>query len=298
MPDPITRAASLNDQGKFRAAFEVVESFLRSDGRAPSDAANGVAWNVRGLALQSLGEHDDARRSYEKAIGILRDVPAQQGQYAAALDNLGSLKADTGQLGESRSLRLHARKLYAAVSDHAGVARISSNLSLVAMAQGNRKEARQNLAEAFREESLLPAPRIGDLAGMYSARCLLEQRDGNLPAALRSINGAIDLWTQHYGPEYYLLAVGYSVRGRVYDGRGDYQNALNDLEGSLALLRKIGEGDSHVFLLIQISYAQTLRHFGRKREAAQMESEAKTALQSERRRSQCGACTVSAESLR
>ena len=295
--EQVTRAAALNDQGNFRAAIELVEALLHSNVLPPNDAMDGVAWNIRGLALQSLGERDEARRSYEAAIRILRVAPSQHAQFASALDNLGSLKADMGQFEESKSLRIRAKQLYESVSDHAGVARTLGNLALVAMGEGKGREARRYLDAAFSEESKVPAPNVGDLAGINSAQCLQDERDGHFGAALPAINRAIDLWTQQYGADYYLLAPSYSLRGRAYEGLGDNQQALNDLKHSIMLLKENGQTNSRVYLLTEISYAQVLRKTGLKSDATRIESDARTALQSLSRQ-QCARCTTSAESLR
>jgi tetratricopeptide (TPR) repeat protein len=295
--EQVTRAGALNDQGKFRTAIELIEPVLFSNAHGSNDALIGVAWNIRGLAFQALGDLDKARRSYEAAIGILRGVPAQETQLASALDNLGSLNAELGQLEESKSLRIRAKQLFESLSDHSGVARILSNLALVAIAQGNRKEARHNLAGAFYEESFVPVPDVGDLAAMYSTQCLEDEREGDFRAGLAAINRAIQLWTEHYGSDYYLLAAGYSLRGRAYGGLRDYQNALHDLQHSLLLLKENSEEGSRVYLLTELSYAQVLRDSGMKREASQTESEARSALEGLRHR-RCDARTISAESLR
>src|SRR5215469_2895412 len=96
----LRRAAASNDAGQFRTAFELVQPLLSSNAQKLDNATAGVAWSIRGLALQNLGNLDEARRSYESAIRILRAIPDQKIQYATALDNLGSLEADEGQLKE------------------------------------------------------------------------------------------------------------------------------------------------------------------------------------------------------
>ncbi len=108
----LTRAAALNAEGKFRAAFESVQPLLDPNTQKLDNTMAGVAWNIRGLALQNMGNLDEARRSYESAIQILRALPDQKIQYANALDNLGSLEADNGQLNESKVLRIRAMELY------------------------------------------------------------------------------------------------------------------------------------------------------------------------------------------
>lgn len=295
--ESLVRTSELNEAGRFRAAIDTIEPLLHSQGRESNDAVTGVAWNLRGLSLQGLGNHDEARRSYENAIRILCGSADQQAQCASALDNLGSLEAEIDQLENSKSLRIRARKMYEVLMDHAGMARISTELALVAMGQGNRKEARRDLAEAFHEESLVPEPKIGDLAWMLSVQCLQYERDGEAQSALTAINRAIELWTQRYGPEYYLLAAGYSTRGRAYDMLRDYASAGKDLEQSLEILTANSQRETRVYYLTEISYAQVLRHSGQKGEASRLESVANAGLEDLRHRA-CGGCTISAASLR
>ena len=293
----LNRAAALNDQGQFRAAIELIEPLLVFESHKPDEAVAGVAWNIRALALQNLGNRDEARRSYETALRILRAVPDLSIQYATALDNLGSLEADSGQFAESKALRIRAKELYESVSDHAGAARISSNLALIALGQQNRKEARHYLTDAFYEESLVSTPDLRDLAWIDGVACLVFEGEGDFQAALDPIDRAIALWTRHYGSKYYLLALGYSLRGRVYDALRDYQRATTDLQHSLSLLSENNQSDTKVYFLTEIAYARVLRNSGMKSDASRVESQAQAALE-RLRHQQCGGCTISAATVR
>jgi tetratricopeptide (TPR) repeat protein len=293
----LTRAAALNAEGKFRAAFELVQPLLDSNTQKLDNAIVGVAWDIRGLALQNLGNLDEARRSYESAIKILRAIPDQKIQYANALDNFGSLEADNGQLKESKVLRIRAKELYDSAGDHAGVARTASSLAVVELALGSRREARHYLADAFHEEAKLATPDPPNLAWMYGAECLLDEADGNFQAGLDRINRVIDLWTHHYGPKYYLLASAYSIRGRLYHLLRDDLRAEEDLRHSLMLLSDNGEGNSKLYFFVEIMYARELRNSGKKDDASRMESDARAALE-RLHHQQCGGCTISAEGIR
>lgn len=293
--DRVVRAAALSDAGEFRAAIDEIEPLLHANTGAANDAATGIAWNIHGLALQALGDREEARRSYDAAVSILHALPEQRRQYASALDNLGSLEAESGRFVEARSLRLRAEQIYASLGDHAGVARTSSALALTAIGQRKPKEALRRIADAFREESLLPAPDAGDLAELYGAQALAQEREGNYKPAFQAAQQALELWAQHYGSRYYLLATGYSLRGRAYDGLHDYQNAINDMQHSLELMRENGQSKLRVYFLTELSYALVLRHAGIKDEAAQTESTARLELSN--LREPCTSCVVSAESL-
>ena len=294
--DKVVRAAKLNQEGRFAEAIQTIGS-LFVPGPPNGDALIGIAWNIRGVALQNLGDWQAARRSYETAVTILRTKADQIEQYASALDNLGSLKADMGQLEESRSLRIRARQLYRSIDNHAGTARASLNLALVARGLRDRKHARQFLADAFREESLVPNPGADDLAALNSARALECAQDGQLNAALNEINQAIGLWTQHHGPRYYLLATGLSLRGQINSALHKREDAEGDMRLSLEILRMNNDMDSNIYFIVEREYASVLRDSGERDEANRLESEAKEGLQGLSQR-QCNGCSISAESFR
>ena len=293
----LTRAADLNAEGKFRAALELIQPLLESDSQKLDNVIAGVAWDIRGLALQNLGDLDEARRSYESSIKILRGLPDQKIQYANALDNLGTLEADNGQLKESKVLRIRAMQLYDSAGDHAGVARTASSLAVGELALGSRKEARHYLAEASHEQAQATTPDPRNLAWMFGAECLLDEADGNFQAAFDRINRVIDLWTHQFGSNYYMLASAYSIRGRLYHVLGDDLRAEEDLRHSLMLFSDNNEENSKLYFFVEIVYARVLRSSGKKDDASRMESDARAALE-RLHHQQCGGCTISAEGIR
>lgn len=293
----LNRAATLNAEGNFRAALDLVQPLLEPNPDSPANAVAGVAWDIRGLAFQNLGNRDDARRSYEAAIKILRVLPGQKIQYANALENLASLEGENGQLRESKALRLRAMDLYGSAGDHAGVSRTASNLAVIELALGSRKEARRYLAAASREEAQVTPPDPLNLAWRFGAECLLDEAEEKYRDGLDRINQVIDLWTREYGSNYYLLASAYSIRGRLFDVLGDDLRAEQDLRHSLSILSGNKEANSTLYFYTEIIYAKVLKNVGNKEEAVRMESSARSALE-HLRHQQCAGCTISAEGIR
>lgn len=293
----LERAASLNSSGEFRKALALTDTLLGSDAPKLDDARAGLAWNIRGLALQNLCKFDEARRSYESALKLLRPIPAQTVQYATALDDLGSLEADNGQLTESKTLRIRAKELYDSAGDAAGAARAASSLVIVTLAMGSRKEAHHYMAEAKREQALVKNPDQKDLVWTLGAECLLNEADGRYLAALDGVNRLVAMFTKQFGPRYYLLGSAYLVRGRLYQILADDSRATDDLQRSLSVLADNDEQNSKVYFLAQMTYAKSLRNLGRKGDASQLESGAQAGLE-RLRHQQCPGCTVSVEGLR
>jgi tetratricopeptide (TPR) repeat protein len=289
--EQIQRAVNSNEQGDFSKTITLLSPLLQSQGQR-NEPIFGVGWNIIGLALQSTGDWDGARRSYEKAIEILHRNPTEAVNLAAALDNLGSLKAEMGQPVESESLRMNARTLYKSVGDHAGAARTSINLAVIALSQKNRNRLHRFLADAFSEETQVTAPDAGDLAALYDVQSLERKASGQPEDALISINKAIQLWSEHYGSRYYLLATGYAIRGQLEAILDDREAAINDYEQSLGLLRLYGDGTSRSFFLIEVSYAKSLQKLGMRKDAKHLEEAAKCGLSA--LRNPCPDCTISA----
>ena len=93
---------------------------------------------------------------------------------------------------------------------------------------------------------------------MWYIQSLLEDRDGSLERALTSVQRSIDLWTQYYGPHYYLLATGYSLHAQLLRKKREVAAAVADFQHSLAILKETGEDNSKVYFLIEGSYANLL----------------------------------------
>jgi tetratricopeptide (TPR) repeat protein len=293
--DELTSAAHLNQEGKFSEAVQLTEHMTSStDSR---DDVAGVAWNIRGLALENLGDWDGARRSYETSLEILRSTQAPIKQYASALNNLGSLKADLGDLEESYSLRMRALKLYRSINDHSGVARSSLNLALVALAQRDRKRARRSIAEARKEEALVTDPKQRELAALRSVEAVEYAREGHMTEALNAINDSIKLWSDGHGSNYYLLGTALCLRGQIDASSRNWDQAQADLTRALDILKMNHAPNTKAFFVAEKAYAVVLRAQGNSDEAEQIARDADRGLQELRKR-QCTECTISVESFR
>lgn len=93
-----TRAAALHAMGKLTESLRDAETALEL-ARDPRQTA--VATRAIGLAHFQLGELDDARRSFETAIGLQREL-GDRGAVAALMQNLGAVLASLGELELAR----------------------------------------------------------------------------------------------------------------------------------------------------------------------------------------------------
>lgn len=134
----IVQASELNSRGRSDEAINLLQPLLEPRASFSNPADVGTAWNVLALAYQGRGNYDAARRGYEKSLAMLRQDSTMKLEFAFATDNLGSLYFEIHELGAFKSLRNRARKLYAEEDNHAGMARASGGLALIALIQERR----------------------------------------------------------------------------------------------------------------------------------------------------------------
>jgi tetratricopeptide (TPR) repeat protein len=297
LPPQLLQAQSLSARGQSRAAIAILEPLVQSDSHVLDDANLGVAWNLLGSAYTDFENFDKARRCFENAIHILREIPDEQMQYATALDNLGSVESSTDQYDQAKLLHAKARHVYEALGNHAGVAISSGNLTMLNIAQHDLRAARTNLNEALREIQRTNQLTDNNLATLYSAKGSFALAEGDFHEAIPAFQLAIDLWTHSYGPRFFMLGVVYALRAQVFEYMGDHPNAIADYRQALSLLEETPGRNAPAYLTVQIAYAQALRHAGSKQEAARLEKEARSTLANVRVQ-QCSGCTISAESFR
>lgn len=293
----IARAAQLNENGDYVATKNLLEPLLQPDAPALTRLQAGDAWNILGTAYTLLGEYAKARRSFEAAIQIFKDDPDRIRYYAAALDNLGSVEMEEGQFEPSKTLRLKAKNLYERSGDHMGLARVNNNLALIAVREGQFKEARHWVEQAFQQAALSPEPDVDSLAAMYIIRCTIEAHDKHWEAALKWVQQEISVLETRPNPESPLLADAYVLRGELHERLGEYHEAVTDLQNAIARYQKSPGPATPLYLSAELIYAQILRQAGSSNEASRLEKEANTALV-QIHRQQCSGCTVSSLSFR
>ena len=297
----LLRAGELGTQGQFRATISVLEALVQPGADTLTGANVGVAWNMLGSAHQYLGEYDQARRCYEQAINILKAAPNSPLDYASAIDNLGSVESSMNQYEAAKVLRQKARHLYEIAGNHAGISRTSSNLALMELTHGYLHAARKDMSKALSEAQLAKEPgdtlTDDDIGAMDTIQGSLAMTEQDYRAAIAAYQHAIDLWTSHHGPQYYLLGLAYPLRADALDKLGNHQQAIADMRHALAILdTSLGQSNPS-YLNTQLNYARLLRETGAKEEAARIETAANAGLANARRQ-QCSGCTISAAGFR
>jgi tetratricopeptide (TPR) repeat protein len=293
----VVQAYRLEQQGQPKAAIAILIPLLQPDAHSLNDTDTGVSWILLGSSYQDLEMYDQSRRCYEAAIRKLKPLSSAQGQYASAIDNLGAIESLTGNLSASRALRESALHAYEAMRDHAGIARVSSNLAMIALLQKDFKTAHVSLATAFEEIQSAPELDEDDAAAIYSVKGALALHDKQYRQAILAYRRTLDIWARKHGPDYFMMGNAYAMRAQAFAKSGDFAHSIADIQEALAHLEKSMGRNSSSYVRAQMLYAQILQAKGETAEASRLEKEAGIAL-AEFKQRQCGGCTISIESLR
>ena len=254
--EKLARAAELQDQGRSSEAAAVLTSVLQEPSTLTRDE-QGVAQNLQGSAMQSLHGLDEARRAYNPAIALLHDSTTAKAQYAAALDNLGSLEAASQHDRESVSLRIRAKQLYMALQDHGGVARSANNLAVLALERHDCREAEREIAQVFKADPLASGLTADDRGSFLSVRGSTAAQCAQNNDGADDEQQAILLWSQAYGPTFPKLCGAYTRLAEAQAKAGRTTEALNSVRRALAIESQAGG------ITDALAHSQTMLSYGR-----------------------------------
>ena len=232
-----------------------------------------------GSAYQDLGRYREARHAYDSAISALSATPGGGDQYAAALDNLGSLEAAVGHATESRALRVKAREAYVSAGDHAGIARTSSNLAVLALSRGDIRQASAEATRSSEEERQAKNMDADDRATLLSVRGTVSMAEGDLSLARKDENEAIALWSGSYGRNFPKLSNGYLLLAQIEERSGNYADGLTAVNQVLTLESTQLQGQvTASYVRAQVVEARLLIASGREEEGRKLARQAQAAM--------------------
>lgn len=291
----LMRAYTLEREGKPSQAIAELQPIV---GSTAEDALSmGKAWNIQGLAFEDLGDFAEAQRAYEHAIGVLESLPNNIRDYAMALDDFGGLYVATGQFEIAGKMRSKAFHIYESVGDHAGMARISSDLAGVAFSQKKVHEGKKFLERAMKEMRWTHDLDDDDLAAIASMRGWLAHLEGDAAASVSAYQLSLRLWKKQHGEEHPFTGWGYMLLGDAYAEAGETTTALGEMKQGIAILGHTLSLQNPRYLTAEIAYSRVLDTTGNHSDAVQMRASAERLLK-EFNSTQCAGCTISAAAFR
>jgi predicted ATPase/DNA-binding SARP family transcriptional activator len=182
-------------QGDNGRAKLLAEERLALARELDDDHAIAASFHQLGLLAADEGEHERARALYEEAVRLGRHTG--HGSLALWITDLGSLARWQGDPARASALLEEALALHREADDEAGIAYALDELALVALREGQSREARALLAESLRLMQTAGATNLIVMAALDSHAAAIAADGGGEEAA--RLLGAAEALRQSMG---------------------------------------------------------------------------------------------------
>lgn len=205
----------------------------------------GYLWALLASAYQDAGNEDKALDAYQHALHLLGTEPSDRANYAAALDNLGSLYLEYGRTEEAETARKHALALRQQLGDPIEIARVQQHVAEVLLGRHRYKEAEQQARTALEvlgpSESGPHPHATSELAALITlsyAECMQAKKEDCLRVAERAERLASQAFQPGSLPHAHaLMTLGFAQS----KNRANTEAERNMLEGIRLLRERTGE---------------------------------------------------------
>jgi Tetratricopeptide repeat len=286
--DSVTKALGLIDKGQPEGAIPTLTSLTGS----ANDGVRGRAWTLLGYAYKEEGKFDQARRCYERALGVFGQAAKFDIDRAATLSYFGNLESEMGNLSDAQKLLLESIDIDQRRGDHAALSSALTHMAGVEIERKQYKAARKYLQSASNEEKLATDFNTELLADLYGTKGWLASVTGKTHDAVRNYEQTLVTCTERFGAAHPLTGWSYLLLGKAVADDGDVGKGMKSIrEGLQVLETTVGTHDLR-YLAGQLLYSQILDRSGQHAESARLASAARQALNNAFH-NQCFECTVS-----
>jgi tetratricopeptide (TPR) repeat protein len=244
---------------------------------------------------QETADYFHSEDAYNKALHLLEKNPADRGNYATALDNIGGLYLAYGRAEEADRCRRTARDIRLKLGDQLGVARSQERLAEVALIEHRFKVAGDEADQAFAALNAAGDPlfsdRISSLVTSAIAHCKRHEYAEGRHAAEQALAMSRENFVENSLPvAHSLLAL-----GLAQSYTGDMDQAERSILAGVHILEQKSAPDSPVVLGALYEYRNFLQrsHREAQAEALSRQLDARLTIM----RSQCGDCSTSVFAL-
>jgi tetratricopeptide (TPR) repeat protein len=136
----------------------------------PTSAKLGYAWAVLASSYQRSGETDAALRAYGQALPLLAQSAESRVNYATALDNLGEVYLERGDVAEAERVREKAFRIRSELNNPIDLARSHQHLAEILLAEHRYKSAAEHAQAAVSIFTLSAEPAYTQVLADSSAQ--------------------------------------------------------------------------------------------------------------------------------
>jgi tetratricopeptide (TPR) repeat protein len=236
----------------------------------------GQIWSHLGMLYEDAGRYGQSERAFKHAIELLTMAPVSNPDLATAIDNLGTLYMETGNVkeaehGESKALRIREESHL-----EAELPKSWYHLATLYLREHHSAKA-EELAERatsalLADRNATPEDKIGSLLVLGSAF----RQNSKYPEAIERLQSAYLMAKETYGSD--TLPAGFSafVLGYTYWKSGDFSSASELMQRGTEIMGKEPGWKHPGYLIVMEHYAQFLRDEHRKDMARAIEKQVKS----------------------
>lgn len=251
--------AQIMTQGDLQKEITVYESSSRSAEPPKMPAVQAARiWLRLGILYQDAGRYSQSEIAYEHAMRLLTIDPISQPDLAAAIDNLGTLYMEAGNLKDAEQAELKALNIRDKAGLKSELPKSWYHLATLYLRERHPAKARefaQRANDAFASGiNVVPEDKIGNLIVLAASLC----QSHRYPEAISQLQTVLRLATNIYGPDQFPTGMSAFLLGYAYWKNGDPASAGEFMQhGSEILDKKLGWHPAYLLILTQ--YARFLR---------------------------------------
>jgi tetratricopeptide (TPR) repeat protein len=234
----------------------------------------GRIWLHLGILYQDAGRYGQSEIAYEHAMRLLTIAPVSQPDLADAIDDLGTLYMETGNLKGAEDAESKAMKMREVIGLESELRQSWYHLATLYLREHQADKSRSFAQRAFdafsKDMNAIPEDKIGAQLVLSASLC----QSHRYPEAIALLQSALQLSNDLYGPEQFPTGLNTFLLGYAYWKSGDLVSANKLMQrGSDILGKTLGWHPAYLFVLTQ--YAQFLRNTHKQDAAHAIEQEIK-----------------------
>jgi len=256
----LTREALQKETAEYEAASRNAEP-----SHMPAVEA-GRIWLHLAVLYQHSGKYGQSEIDYEHAMRLLTIAPVSQPDLADAIDDLGTLYMETGNLKGAEDAESKAMKMREATGLESELRQSWYHLATLYLREHQADKSRSFAQRAFdafsKDRNAIPEDKIGVQIVLSASLC----QSHRYPEAIALLQSALQLSNDLYGPEQFPTGMNTFLLGIAYWKSGDLVSANKLMQRGSDILGKTLEWHP-AYLYVLTQYTQFLRK-AHKRDAA------------------------------
>jgi tetratricopeptide (TPR) repeat protein len=272
---PIVVAASLRAQTPLSIQITQTSALIDRLNLSHADIIDRArAWRRLAALQQDAALYSNSATSFTQAIALFCNAPDATSELAEAIDGIGTLELETGQLGAAEASLKQARAMRLAANDTLGVARSDVHFANLYLGEHKYEQSHALAVRALAGFEQNPHADTLDKSSAMIAMSLALCSENHCSEAVPTLETLVGLTRRNYADN--SLPVGFAFFLLGYADRKNHDLALADVymkRGIDGMKESMGWGHP-MFVQALLQYSRLLRETGRADAAREVEAKA------------------------